>query len=334
MRKLRISLLVLGIVFGIAAVAGYLWISSGLGPGTNTSEVLVRIAKPTPLEQALRSLEKDGVVHNSSALLAYAKLRKYSTVPVAVGTYRFGAFIRGRDVLGALREPIRQMVRLPETNWARRNANILEKNRVCTAEEYMALVRKPELFKESVSFPLPKESLEGYLYPDTYDFPPLLGAEAAVRTQLRTFERKVWIPLDRPKNLHRLVTIASMVQMEVARDDERPKVAGVIENRLKKGMRLQIDATINYGIQKWRPLTLADYRLVDSPYNTYLVDGLPPGPICSPSLKSVEAALKPSNHNYLYYVANPQTHYHMFAPDYDQHLRNIAKRRRLAKGVG
>ncbi|HEY0868310.1 MAG TPA: endolytic transglycosylase MltG [Fimbriimonas sp.] len=334
MKKLRASLSVLLLLLLLAAGGLYLWIQSGLGPGTNGSEVLVRYERETPLATILKDLEKRGVVHNPEALLAFAKLRKYSTTPVSVGTYRFRAFITGKDVLKALRDPVRQMVRLPETNWAARSANILEENGVCSASEYLALVRKPDEFRKEVSFPLPKDSLEGYLYPDTYDLPPLLGARQTILRQLKTFEKKAWNELGKPKNLHRLVTVASMVQMEVAKDEERAKVAGVIQNRLNRNMRLQIDATINYALQKWRPLTLADYREVESPYNTYLVDGLPPGPICSPSFKSIEAALKPSEHRYLYYVANPQTNEHMFAPTYQEHLRNVARRKRIAKGMG
>jgi UPF0755 protein len=120
------------------------------------------------------------------------------------------------------------------------------------------------------------------------------------------------------------------VEMEVARDDERPLVAAVIWNRLAKKMPLQIDAAINYGIQKWRPLTYDDYKNVDSPYNLYRNKGLPPGPICSPTVKSVQAALNPAENGYLYYVAMPSGQ-HLFATSLDEHNRNVAKRRAALK---
>jgi UPF0755 protein len=196
----------------------------------------------------------------------------------------------------------------------------------------MALVRQPQEFKGVVDFPLPSDSLEGYLYPDTYDFPPLYGARNAIKRQLKAFQEKVYEPLGRPKNLHRLVTIGSMIELEVMKDEERPKVAGVIENRVKQNMYLGIDAALLYGIQKWRQLTLDDYRNIDSPYNTYTHKGLPPGPICSPTYASVKAAKNPSHHNYLYYVAMP-TGYHMFAPDYPTHLANIQRRKAALRAV-
>jgi UPF0755 protein len=181
-----------------------------------------------------------------------------------------------------------------------------------------------------VSFPLPKESLEGYLYPDTYDFPPLLGAKAVIIRQLKNFEKKVWEGLNKPKNLHEAIIHGSLVELEAGRDDERPIIAGVIENRLEKGMRLQIDASLLYGIQKWRRLTFADYRNIPGPYNLYRVDGLPPGPICSPTVISIKAALNPAKHDHLYYVALP-TGNSLFAPTYEEHKRNIEKRKKAIR---
>jgi UPF0755 protein len=136
----------------------------------------------------------------------------------------------------------------------------------------------------------------------------------------------VWIPLGKPKELHRAVVIGSMIELEVMRDDERPVVAGVVENRLKIGMRLQLDATVLYAMQRWKNPTRRDLVETRSPYNTYLVAGLPPGPICSPTVKSVRAALQPKAHDYLYYVALP-TGQHMFAATYPEHLRNIRRRK-------
>ena len=109
-----------------------------------------------------------------------------------------------RTVFNTLRDPLRQMLRLPETNWAARTAKLLEKAEVCTAEEYMNLVSRPSEFKSFVNFPLPDTTLEGYLYPDTYDLPPMLGARAVVEKQLLAFENKIWEPMGRPAGLARL----------------------------------------------------------------------------------------------------------------------------------
>ena len=222
-------------------------------------------------------------------------------------------------------------MRLPATNWAKRDANLLQRHEVCTADEYMAEVTHPQ--DHRTDFPLPAGTLEGYLYPDTYDLPPLLGAKAVVGRQLQAFRDKVWEPLGHPANLARILTVASLVQLEAGRDDERPVIAGVIENRLARGMRLQIDASILYGLGKWRRLTFRDYKEVDSPYNLYRHSGLPPTPICSPSVASIRAAIDPAHHNYLYYVALPDGH-SLFAATYEEHKKNIARRKAAMVALG
>jgi UPF0755 protein len=127
-------------------------------------------------------------------------------------------------------------------------------------------------------------------------------------------------------DLQRVLTVASMVELEAARDDERARIAGVIENRLRRGMRLEIDATVLYAEQNWRELGPGQVRKTDSPYNTYRRGGLPPGPIGSPSLKSIQAALRPERHGYLFYVARPDRS-HYFAATYPDHLANIRRAR-------
>ncbi|HRK21103.1 MAG TPA: endolytic transglycosylase MltG [Fimbriimonadaceae bacterium] len=316
------AIVILLVGAGVAYVAG----ARALSPLPSGPNRLIRLDPAGSLESVLQRLEREKLVRNAWATHLYARATR-KAAPVKTGTYLLHAGMDSDELLAALGKPIRQMVRMPETNWARRSANLLEKANVCTAQEYMELFAKPQEFQDVVSFPLPKKgTLEGYLYPDTYDFPPLLGARGVIVRQLQNFEKKVLEGRDPPKNLRRALIVGSMVELEVARDAERPIVAGVIENRIKLGMPLQIDASLLYGIQKWRELTFADYRNIDSPYNVYRHKGLPPGPICSPTVKSIRAALNPANHNYLYYVALPEGK-HLFSATYDEHLRNIGKRK-------
>lgn len=283
----------------------------------------IRLDRPTRRIEVLQEAERRGFIRRAWAVDLLATLARRSQT-FRVGTYRLSGDMSGRSNLLQLYRPIVQMVRLPETNWAKRSANLLEKAEVCTAQEYLAEVNHPQGRK--TAFPLPKTTLEGYLYPDTYDLPPLLGAKAVVGRQLEAFRRKVWEPLGHPKDLERILKIASLVQLEAGRDDERPIIAGVIDNRLKKGMRLQIDASILYGLGKWRRLTFRDYREIDSEYNLYRRSGLPPTPICSPSIASIRAAMNPARHNYLYYVALPNGT-SLFASTYEEHKKNIKKRK-------
>jgi UPF0755 protein len=183
-------------------------------------------------------------------------------------------------------------------------------------------------------------TLEGFLYPDTYRLkrdgttsldllqrqldrfagevmPAWRAAQAAGQTRL---------------TLHQVLTLASIIEREAALDDERPVIARVYLNRLAQGMRLQADPTVQYGMGYqpdsglwWKtPVYLDEYDGVDSPYNTYKVEGLPPGPICSPSSKSIGAVLEPADHDYLYFVAKPDgSGRHVFSKTFEEHLRNV-----------
>jgi UPF0755 protein len=149
---------------------------------------------------------------------------------------------------------------------------------------------------------------------------------------VNAFTERFWKPYrdeieKSPFTLRQLVTIASMVQWEVKMDEERPIVAGVIVNRLKRGMKLEIDATVLYALgQRKRRVLYRDLK-VDSPYNTYRYAGLPPGPICSPGLPSLLAALRPAKVPYLYYVARGDG-YHIFSATYEEHLKAVQAYRR------
>ncbi len=325
MKRLRRMLTVAILSCGFAMGGLAFWVNRETQPTRSGEPRYLRFDAEVPLRTALERLEREGAIKNAQAMELYARYRR-EALPVASGTYQLSNGMHRNRVLQALRKPVQQMVRVPSFYWIARTAELLESKGVCTAEEYVAATRTPEVFQSLVSFPLPEDSLEGYLYPDTYDFPPLLGAHGAIARQLKAFESKVFNALGKPENLHRAVIIGSMVQLEAALDEERPRIAGVIENRIRLGMRLQIDATVNYGLQVWRPLLVSEYQSVVSPYNTYRIAGLPPGPICSPTVASIAGALKPESHDYLYYVAMPDR-YHLFSTRYEDHLANIRKRR-------
>ncbi len=270
-RKIALAFVVI-----VLAVAGF-WMFDGVQPVAAKgagAKVYIRYESSKKLGAVLNELQRRGVVRNAFAdhLLALVE-RRSETVPA--GSYSVNPGMNGEAILRQLRTPVFFLLRLPETDWANRTAHLLQEHQIVDADEYMALVHHPEEFANDVSFPLPKESLEGYLYPERYELPPLAGARHVIVSQLKEFERNVWNGLDKPKDLRRTLILASLVQLEAGTDVDRPMIAGVIENRLKKKMPLQIDATILYGIQKWRRLTFKDYHSIKSPYNTYLFKGLP-----------------------------------------------------------
>lgn len=199
---------------------------------------------------------------------------------------------------------------------------------VLEASRDTALLRK---------FGVPAATFEGFLRPETYLFAPGIDATTLVRTMAETFRGDWdprWTESAAAQGLDRLavVTLASIVEGEAAVDSDRPLVAAVYRNRIRNGMPLQADPTVQYAIQlatgKRKPRLYAKDYEFESPYNTYLHPGLPPGPVGAPSRKSIEATLAPAPVPYLYFVAGPDRR-HIFSRTYDEHLRAV---RRVQRG--
>ena len=185
--------------------------------------------------------------------------------------------------------------------------------------------------RNTVLLGLPAETpLIGFLFPDTYFFKPDATADQIVDTLLDQFERRVGQTLrqaaaDRKTTIYDIVKLGSIVEREARDRNESPTIAGVYANRLSIGMKLDADPTIQYALGDWRELSLDDLK-IDSPYNTYQVAGLPPTPICSPGQAALEAAAKPANVPYLYFVAkNDGTGDHAFARTLDEQEANRIK---------
>lgn len=166
-------------------------------------------------------------------------------------------------------------------------------------------------------------SLEGYLFPKTYLISHKQTTREIIESMIAQFEKET-ADLDwskaavRNMSVHNILTIASLIEREAKLPEERPLVSAVIYNRLAKGMPLEIDASVQYALQEWKPkLTKHDLK-VDSPYNTRLYKGLPPGPICNPGIPSIEAALNPAPVDYLYFVLTDPAGRHTFTSSYEE----------------
>ena len=173
--------------------------------------------------------------------------------------------------------------------------------------------------------------LEGYLFPDTYQIVRGVDEYAIIKMMLDRFEEEIneiTFPVNaagREMGLHEIVTIASMIQREALHDTDMPLISGVIYNRLNINMRLQIDATVQYALGEVKPRLLYSDLEVDSPYNTYKISGLPPGPIAMPGSAALQAAMQPTtDRGYYYYLAMPNG-YHVFSKTLDDHNRNKAR---------
>lgn len=176
------------------------------------------------------------------------------------------------------------------------------------------------------SLQITSNSLEGYLYPNTYEFYQNSSPQVIIKRLTKEFN-KMWAKYCSSVDMNdqkAILTLASIVEAETPVISERKTVAGVYQNRINKGMKLEADPTVQYALQSKKRLLYKDLE-VDSPYNTYRYKGLPPGPINSPSISSILAAISPENHSYLFFVARgDNSNLHYFSSTYSQHLESVA----------
>ncbi|MBU4348261.1 endolytic transglycosylase MltG [Patescibacteria group bacterium] len=194
-------------------------------------------------------------------------------------------------------------------------------------------------FNDDYEFLQNLESLEGYLFPDTYNFFANSKPEEVVKKFLDNFNQKAWPILkdisliieDDTYEANQFINIASLIEKEIYFDEERSMVSGIIYNRLRIGMPLQIDATVSYAKCKGfffycdNPVILKKETELSSPFNTYLFQGLPPTPISNPGLSSIKAVLNPEKSDYLYYLSDPKTKKTIYSKTLDEHNTNKAK---------
>ena len=215
-------------------------------------------------------------------------------------------------------------VTIPEGRNLFQIAEILENKEITSAKEFIKFAKDPQLAKK---LGIPAKRVEGYLYPDTYNFQKNTPAPIIIKSMVRLFNQKVKLLDFSQTNLkmHEVIILASVVEKETGASFERPTIAGVFHNRLKKRMRLRSDSTTIYGIYETYNGNLRKKHLLQkTPYNTYKIPGLPAGPISSPGLESLRAVLSPQEHNYLYFVSkNDGTH--IFSENYKKHKQAVNK---------
>jgi UPF0755 protein len=213
-------------------------------------------------------------------------------------------------------------VTIPEGKNMFEIGKILEANDITSYEDFVATCRDKEVI---ASLGIDAPSVEGYLFPETYNFAPNTQARTVVNKMISQFQSVVSdIDFSHPfLNKHQVIILASIVEKETGAKFERPTIAGVYTNRLKKKMRLQADPTTIYGIYENFDGNLRKKHLLQkTPYNTYKISGLPLGPIANPSLAAIKASLAPQKHNYLYFVSkNDGTH--VFTPTYKEHQKAV-----------
>jgi UPF0755 protein len=254
------------------------------------------------------------------------------------GEYELRRNMTMREIAEALQHSRLQEVAItiPEGWRAEQVADLLTAENITDGSVFLAAVRQGVTIDHPLLADRPAgASLEGYLFPDTYRLPAQATPEDLLTRMLDNMQGRLpigWEGMGSAQGLtfYEVLTVASIVEREAVVSEERPTIASVYLNRLQEGMYLQADPTVQYAMgyqpetgQWWKtPVTLEEYENVNSPYNTYLYPGLPPGPICSPGADSILAVLQPAQTPYLFFVARGDGS-HVFAETLEEHERNI-----------
>jgi UPF0755 protein len=341
---LKIFLTILVVLLLVAAGgAAWLWYGITQPYGKFPAEgVFVDVPHGASRRGISHLLEKNGVVRSALAFEIYA--RRHPKRTMQAGEYLFDHPVSGKDVFWKLaRGDVYQVpftVREGETMFD--IAHELEAAKFMTADDFLKVANDGALVHDIAPH---ARTLEGFLFPATYELPrhPIaieLGAEMVKKFKEQWGHIAASVDADKSadvkeRGVESIVTLASLVERETPKRDERPLVAGAFENRLKKGMLLQCDPTVIYGMERLGQyngtLTGKDLHF-DSAYNTYVHTGLPPGPIGNPGEASLRAALEPAQTDFLYFVANTQGG-HFFSATLAEHNKNVVKYRRLLAGL-
>ena len=314
-----------------AAFAGLVFVAVKMPfKGYVADSVLLNISPRTTTIAILDSLEKEGVLRDwRLGLVALRLLHPGKTLKA--GEYRFAGERTPEQVILAIvaGDVVTYRITVPEGFSADEVFSLFTSQGFGFPADYRYLDAHPA---ELEGVPAGAPSLEGFLFPETYTVTRSMSAREIAAMMTRAFARR--LPPRYEEEARRVgltllgaVTLASLIEKETAIADERPLVSAVYLNRMKHRMLLQADPTTIYALKRrgqWRGMLARSQLAVDDPYNTYVTPGLPPGPICSPGLSALEAAVRPAPEDYLYFVSAGDGSHH-FSSTFDEHGRNVAR---------
>lgn len=333
-KKLRLVLIVLFILVGLASAGTYFYFQNKYQTFRSSKNQLILIKKGSSVSLISKTLQKQGVIDN--ALIFEGVVRFKNLGPqLKAGEYLFEKGLSQDQVIDKLVQGkvyLRKFT-IPEGKTLKQVCALLQNKELMTYEyclEQTKNIKPIERYFEIAAEKYPT-NLEGYLYPETYLYNSELKSEEIVPLLVKQFKKstkdlyELWrseFIKGYPLTWHQVVTLASVVEKETAAPHERPLIASVFLNRLKIKMPLQTDPTVIYGIPNFDGnLTKAHLR-TDHPYNTYTRPGLPAGPICNPGREAIQAVLKPKSSDYLYFVAKKDGT-HFFSKNLDQHNKAV-----------
>lgn len=317
-----IIFLIIAPLFGAALAGAHLYYKISVWEYSGP-DITLDIKSGDSFSKINARLKNKEVISSAKVFHRYCQLKKIMT-KFKSGQFKIKKGFTMLEVIDTLIEgrSITVKVTIPEGKNLFEIGKILEKKGITSYDKYITLAKSQDLARK---LNIPGDTVEGYLYPETYLFTrgtPALEVLKAMVNQFRKKIKKVDIS-KAPFDLHSIVTLASIVEKETGAKHERAKIAGVFHNRLKKNMRLQSDPTTIYGVYETFGGNLRRSHLQQkTPYNTYRINGLPKGPISNPGLQSIKAVINPDNHNHLYFVSkNDGTH--IFTSTYRDHLKAV-----------
>lgn len=305
-----------GIIFLVAVIFIYiaLVLNYSFSPiDKNNVTVVVDIPTGSSFWKSTEILDKAGLIKNRIFFYNLAVI-KNARLNIRAGEYEINTLITPWQMINKLKRGDVKIYKIivREDLSLREIAEILDKEKLINKEIFFDLASDKEFLK---SLNIEAESIEGYLFPDTYYFNRSMNTRRIMKKMVDTFREKVTPAMIQKANSiglneQQFVAFASMIGKESGNNFEKPFIAAVFYNRIKKGMRLQSDPTAVYDMDRFEGKVLRSHLKRQSPYNTYLIKGLPPGPIANPGLDSLKATLNPAHVDYLYFVSkNDGTHY-------------------------
>jgi UPF0755 protein len=315
-----------------AALVLALALLAGCGNGEGSGDpVRFSVPRGSGLSAVADTLDARGVIGSAATFKAYARLQR-TAARIQPGVYEIRPGASFDHILAKLAagDVVRMRVVIPEGWDLRGIAPRLAEATGLPADTVLSRLMDPE---QAERFGVPGPTLEGYLYPATYELPAGSSLDAILR-RLTARYRQLWTEARREAaealgmSEREVVTLASIVEKEARVWEERPVIAGVYHNRLRRGMRLEADPTVQYAVGEHQNRLLRRHieETAADPYNTYRNAGLPPGPIASPSTGAIDATLEPASHDYLFFVARLDGS-HVFTRSYAEHLREVARYR-------
>lgn len=333
MKKTVLTLLAAVVIVGalVAGVAGYvIYNFTSKAPSETAQEVVFEVEPGKGFNTVAAELEQQGLIRNAQFFSIYARIVGDRS-KLKVGEYLFRTNMKPREVLDTLisGKSIARGFTVSEGLSTYEIAEAFQKQGFGTAEEFFRLTRDPEFIKSVLGPNETVPSLEGYLFPETYMLTKFTDTKTLITNMVKRFlyvYNEVVAGKQLSMNRNQIVTLASIIEKETGAPEERTVISSVFHNRLAKGMRLQTDPTVIYGKALHLGkivinITKADL-MTPTPYNTYTINGMPPGPIANPGREALMAAIAPAKTDYLFFVSqNDGTH--VFTTTYENHSKAV-----------